>query len=145
MGTIGTFAIELYLKLLSVIKTFDKSTLQGNHPFGHDLGELYKSIKDEYGKELEDKYLRSKYIDKNKSLENYLIEVGKAFESWRYSYTKSKLEMNLNIISDLLLIFDEYTDVKFNDISKALAKKGINNFPDNSMQMLNIDDINDII
>lgn len=45
--------------------------------FGHNLGNLYESIKDEYGKDLEKEYLKSEYADKNKTLGDYLSEVGK--------------------------------------------------------------------
>ena len=40
LGTNGCFALELYLKFMMVINSFDVNNLSGNHIKGHKLDEL---------------------------------------------------------------------------------------------------------
>ena len=120
--TNGCFAIELYLKLLRVIDTYDNQACSGGYMKGHKLNELLTDLNTTYQQELETKFSNSKYVNQNVTLNQYLKNIGDYFERWRYSFESTNLDLNLNIISDLLNILGNYVNKKYKSIDTNVAK-----------------------
>lgn len=144
LGTNGCFAIELYLKFLMVIDSFDNQTLSGKHVFGHKLGKLYDSLKEQNNdliSELEDKYTLIKHKHQYNTLKDFLHSISNHFTDWRYCYEKGALNVNLNTLSDVLNLMEEITQSKYKPISKELAKQFSTSDNQQSMGIDNIDEI----
>ena len=143
MATNGCFSIELYLKFLMVLSTFDNTTFKGYHCKGHKLEKLhdYLSQKNQsLVNELNKEYSSSKFAIG--SFRDFLKNISKYFEQWRYAYDNGSLSMNLNLLSDILNILNECSEKVFNPISKILATGAPQ--PQNDNQILfysNEDDI----
>lgn len=123
LGTNGVFSIELYLKLLMVISTYDSRTFSGRHVRGHDLKQLYETLENinqAMINELEDTYSKSKYSN-GETLKEFLKGVKRQFEEWRYSYHYKKLNINLNKLSDLLNILEDYASKKILPVANDLS------------------------
>ncbi|GEM_PF-3411431 len=61
--------------------------------------------------DLEETYLKPKYSN-GETLKEYLKGVKRQFEEWRYSYDYKMLNINLNKLSDLLNILENYASKK---------------------------------
>lgn len=144
IGTNGVFAIELYLKFLMVVKSYDKTSFSGNHIKGHDLDLLLAEL-DRRDKNLvnilRDEFRNSKYC-KNQSLDDFLSSIKKQFEEWRYSYDKGQLNINLNTLSDLLNILETVSTNEFRIVSEHLANNAPH--PTDDKQTMNFNNLNDI-
>ena len=144
LGTNGVFAVELYMKFLMVVASYNSSTFSGKHDRGHNLDRLYKSLKKSYPimvSELETKYQSTKY-GSGDNLQNFLKGVRDQFEKWRYSYDSGVLNINLNKLSDLLNILEDYSRDKFRKISFDLVDNAPK--PQTDSQSMSINNINDI-
>ena len=144
LGTNGCFALELYLKFMMVITSFDASTLSGNHIKGHKLDELYNALNDRnnsYILELEKEQSNKKYNHSFKTLKDFLSGIKDHFIDWRYSYDSGSLNINLNILSDVLNIFEKFTNEKYLRVSEILARNGISFNDNQTMSIYNFDDI----
>ena len=144
LGTNGCFAVELYLKFLMVIDSFDASTLSGTHPKGHSLDFLYDQLKVQnatFISELESKYNKSKYTHNKASLKDFLTSIRDYFIDWRYSYDSGVLNVNLNTLSDVLNMLEDYSMKKFLAISEELAKHPVSTSDEQTMTISNLDDI----
>lgn len=144
LGTNGCFSIELYLKFLMAIDSFDEQTLSGKHKLGHKLGELYDALRKQnssWVNELEQKYNLSKHKHQYKSLGDFLNSINDYFVDWRYSYDKGALNVNLNTLSDVLNFFKEFSIKKYSKVAEVLAQHPVSN-PDN--QSMSIDSIDEI-
>ena len=144
LGTNGCFSIELYLKFLMVISSFNNRTLSGTHIKGHSLDDLYKELnrkKSNYVLELEDLYKQTKHKNSNNTLQDFLSGIHDHFTDWRYSYDSGTLNVNLNTLSDVLNLLEEYSNKKFLDVSSILAQHPVTQSDD---QTMSIDDFNDI-
>lgn len=148
LGTNGCFALELYLKFMMVINSFDDNTLSGNHITGHKLDELYNALDNQnnsYIQELEEEYSNTKYNYSFKTLKDFLCSIKDYFIDWRYSYDSGSLNINLNILSDVLNIFEKFTNEKYLSVSKILAQNEISINDDQTMSIDNFDDIKKLI
>ncbi len=144
LGTNGCFAIELYLKFLMVIDSFDSQTLSGKYVFGHKLGKLYDSLKEQNNdliSELEDKYTLIKHKHQYDTLKDFLHSISNHFTDWRYCYEKGALNVNLNTLSDVLNLMEGFTKSKYEPISKELKKQFSTSDNQQSMGIDNIDEI----
>ena len=144
LGTNGCFSIELYLKFLMVISSFDSQLLSGKHDFGHKLGELYDSLKTQNSSltnELESKYVLSKHKHQYNTLGDFLNSINDYFVDWRYFYDKGALSVNLNTLSDVLNIFEDFSNEKFLPVSEVLSHHPSSNSDDQSMSIDNSDEI----
>ena len=144
LGTNGCFAVELYLKFLMVIDSFDASTLSGTHPKGHSLDFLYDQLKVQNATviaELESEYSESKYKHDKTSLKDFLTSIRDYFIDWRYSYDSGVLNVNLNTLSDVLNMLEDYSKKKFLAISEELAKHPVSTSDGQTMTISDFDDI----
>ena len=144
LGTNGCFSIELYLKFLMVIDSFDNQLLSGKHETGHKLGELYSALKIQNSSltnEMEHKYALSKHKHQYNTLGVFLNSINEYFIDWRYSYDKGALSVNLNTLSDVLNIFEDFSNKKFLPVSVVLSQHPSSNFDDQSMSIDSFDDI----
>ena len=144
LGTNGCFALELYLKFMMVIDSFNVNTLSGNHIKGHKLDELYNALDNQnhsYIQELEKEYSNSKYTCFFKTLKDFLTSIIDYFIDWRYSYDSGSLNINLNLLSDVLNIFEKFTNDKYLSVSEILAQNGISFNDDQTMSIYDFDDI----
>ena len=144
LGTNGCFALELYLKFLIVVSTFNASDLSGKHPTGHKLDSLYCELKNtnsSFVNDLEKEYAKTKYRHSYLKLEDFLTSIKDHFMDWRYSYEKGALNINLNTLSDVLNIFEDYTITKFSKISNPFSNQQTIT-PDG--QSMSIDDVESI-
>jgi hypothetical protein len=125
LGTIGAFAVELYLKLLHTIATFDEKSKSGNHPAGrdgHNLWFIYNEIRSsnsDYTDKLEEIFAKSKLS--RETMEAFLQGIKENFIEWRYSYDKGNLNVNLNVLSDTLNILKSFSEEKFRCIADKLG------------------------
>lgn len=143
LGTNGSFAIELYLKFLSVIASYDFTTHQGKHIKEHKLGDLYDDLQSKnqsFITDLENEFSHSKY-NNGKTLKEFLDSINEYFVEWRYAYSEGELGMNLNTLSDTLRILEDYSTQKFFRVSQDLANIGIGNIPEQTMSYSNSDEI----
>ena len=127
LGTIGAFAIELYLKLLHAIATFDEGDKKGLHYTAHNLKSLYGFVTKanaEFIKQLEEVYKNSFYKkDYNESVLSFCKSIQALFNEWRYSHEKTKpLNVNLNELSDVLKMLKCFTNEKFIHISELIDR-----------------------
>ena len=144
LGTNGCFAVELYLKFLMVIDSFDISTLSGTHPKGHSLDLLYDYLKNQnvnFVNDLELEYSKSQYKSTNTNLKDFLTGIRDYFIDWRYSYDSGVLNVNLNTLSDVLNILEDYSIKKFLGVSEELAKNPVSNPDEQTMTISNFDDV----
>lgn len=144
LGTNGCFAVELYLKFLMVIDSFDASTLSGTHAKGHSLDFLYDQLKVQnatFITELESEYSESKYNHDKASLKDFLTSIRDYFIDWRYSYDSGVLNVNLNTLSDVLNMLEDYSMKKFLGVSEVLAKHPVSNPDEQTMTISNFNDI----
>ena len=144
LGTNGCFAVELYLKFLMVIDSFDASTLSGTHAKGHSLDFLYDQLKVQnatFIAELESEYSESKYKHDKSSLKDFLTSIRDYFIDWRYSYDSGVLNVNLNTLSDVLNMLEDYSMKKFLEVSEELAKHPVSIPDEQTMTISNFDDI----
>lgn len=144
LGTNGCFSIELYLKFLMVINSFDSQLLSGKHDLGHKLGELYDSLKIQNSmltNELEHEYALSNHKHQHNTLGAFLNSINDYFVGWRYSYDKGALNLNLNTLSDVLNIFEDFSNKKFLPVSEVLSHHPSSNSDDQSMSIDNSDEI----
>lgn len=127
LGTTGSFAIELYLKLLMVVASFDCTTNTGEHIRGHKLDELYdglQSINPSFITDLEKDFQKSNYSFSS-SLKAFLTSIKENFIDWRYCYDKGTLNVNLNTMCDTINILSNYSAKKFLPVAEQLATSGI--------------------
>ena len=144
LGTNGCFAVELYLKFLMVIESFDATTLSGTHPKGHSLDLLYDYLKNQnvnFVNDLELEYSKSQYKSTNTNLKDFLTGIRDYFIDWRYSYDSGVLNVNLNTLSDVLNILEDYSIKKFLGVSEELAKHPVSNPDEQTMTISNFDDV----
>lgn len=143
LGTNGCFALELYIKFLMVIGSFNASSNSGDHLKGHSLDVLYDNLKNRNATMiayLESLYSTSKYKHSFATLRDFLASIRDYFIDWRYSYDSGTLNVNLNTLSDVLNIFEEYSLNKFIPVSELIAIASAND--GQSMSIDNFDDIN---
>ena len=127
LGTIGAFAVELYLKLLHAIATFDEKNKRAFQYKDHDLNNLYNFIEnanEELIKHLEMIYKNHFYKkDYKESVSSFFKSIQDYFNEWRYSYEKTKpLNVNLNELSDVLKMLNCFTNEKFIHISELIDR-----------------------
>ena len=138
IGTNGVFAIELYLKFLITVSTYDEKTFSGKHAKGHDLKKLYSDLKHINPKivdKLESQYSNSSYA-KKESFEKFLKSIKWQFEKWRYSYDSGELSINLNKLSDVLNILEHISIGEYTPVADDLAKNAP--IPKNDNQSMTI-------
>ena len=144
LGSVACSSIELYLKFLAVIASFNTCSHSGYHFRGHFLDELYTGIKgidSNYTDDLETLFSHSKY-NKGQSLFDFLKEIREQFLDWRYVYDKGNLTVNLNTLSDLLNILEKYSSEKYIPISKHIR---LGSSVEQSMFIDNFDDVKEDI
>jgi hypothetical protein len=123
LGTNGVFSIELNFKLLMVISIYDSRIFSGKHVKGHDLKQLYKALENINPTMINDfeiEYSKTIYAN-GESLKEFLKGVKRQFEEWRYFYDYKKLKINLNELSDLLNILEDYASKKILLVAVDLA------------------------
>jgi len=124
LATTSCFAVELYLKFLMVINSFDEKRNYGYHCRGHELDELYSQLNKYYPDtiiELENEYSKSHYKGNNNTLLDFLKSIKKHFVNWRYAYESGSLDMNLNTMSDTLNMLNKFATKKYNPIADKLS------------------------
>lgn len=144
LGTNGCFSLELYLKFLLVINSFNNSTLLGEHMKGHSLDDLYDELNrlnSTYTTDLENLYSKSKYKYSNKTLRDFLAGIKNYFIDWRYSYDKGPLNVNLNTLTDVLNYMEDYSLKKYLPVSQILAQHQFSTSDDQTMSINNFGDI----
>ena len=144
LGSASCFSIELYLKFLAVIASFNTSSHSGYHFTGHCLDKLYinlKEIDSNYTDELETLFSHSKY-NEGQGLFDFLKGIREQFLDWRYVYDSGSLTVNLNTLSDVLNILERYSSKKFIPISKYIRS---GSSVEQSMSIVNFDDIKEEI
>lgn len=142
LGTNGCFSVELYLKFLMVIDSFDPNTLTGNHVKGHALDDLFKELDKRNHtmvSEIKTEFSNRRYS--NGTLIEFLTKIRDYFVDWRYSYDFGALNINLNTLSDLLNVLEKYSIKKFLPVSEVLAANGTATDDNQSMSISNFDDI----
>ena len=142
LGTNGCFAIELYLKFIMVIDSFNTSTGSGDHLRRHSLDILYDYLKNQNSSiisDLESLYSSTTHKHSFNTLRDFLASIRDYFIDWRYSYDSGALNVNLNTLSDVLNIFEDYSLKKFKSISGLIT---ISSASDG--QSMSIDDFDDI-
>lgn len=130
--TNGCFAVELYFKFLTVLSNFDKEKCSGKFYKGHDLAELYELLPKTttYKEDLNNLYQHTKYKRNMLTLKEFLESIRLYFESWRYSFSGSKLRLFLNPLSDLLNILEEYSESKAKPIIPNIKDLEFKNYKD---------------
>ena len=144
LGSASCFSIELYLKFLAVIASFNTISHSGYHFRGHCLDELYinlKEIDSNYTDELETLFSHSKY-NEGQGLFDFLKSIREQFLDWRYVYDSGNLTVNLNTLSDLLNILEKYSSEKYIPISKHIR---LGSSVEQSMFIDNFDDVKEDI
>ena len=142
LAVTGMFAIELFLKLLRVIDTFDPTLCQGQHLKTHDVKHLFDNLDDSTQNELSKRFDSGKYTN-GQSLINFLELTSTYFLDWRYAYTSNALSFNLNTMWDIICLLDDYSNDKYLAISNVLASNGLSALPDQFISISNPDDIRD--
>lgn len=144
LGTNGCFALELYLKFLTVEASFNSENLSGTHLKIHKLDELYDEltrVNYDYIQDLENNYSNIKYKGRWLTLKDFLSSIGDYFVDWRYAYDKGMLNINLNTLSSVLNFMEEYSMGKFRPIADILAKNQPLTSDNQTMSISNFDDI----
>lgn len=140
----GCFSIELYLKFLSVEATFDDCLVSGKHMTGHKLDELYddlSSINPTYISDLENLFSCSSYKGCFKTLKEFLSSIKEYFVKWRYAYSSSAMNFNLNTMSDVINFLNDYSKEKYRRIADVIANNVAPVVDNQTMSIFNLDDI----
>lgn len=120
----GCFTIELLLKYLYALQQYNKAKDTSRHPFGHDLAKLYSDlckIDKKTCDELENRF-KTLHYSYNQSLSVFLKKISKGYEKWRYSYTKSKLCLSLNTVSDVINILFNASESEYKNLCDDFRK-----------------------
>lgn len=129
LGTIGCFSIELYLKFLSVILSFNDSKKEGKHIKCHSLDKLFKDITNNYPKKankiLSD--IHNWYDKKTFNLVKFFKSIKDGFIDWRYAYSSGALNYNLNDLSFVMNALETVSNELFIPVSRILASVNLNN------------------
>lgn len=144
IGVNGCFAIELYLKFLSVEATFDDCRVFGKHKIGHKLDDLYDDLSSAdptYILELEKGFSHSAYKGSFKTLKDFFSSINKYFEKWRYAYESGALNFNLNTMSDVLNLLDKYSMEKYIPIADVIVKNAAPVADNQTLDVFNFEDI----
>lgn len=144
LGTDGCFAVELYLKFLSVEASFSHTTISGTHIATHDLYLLYDALDKTattYVADLETEYSKIKYKDSYPTLKDFLKGIREYFIEWRYAYDKGVLNINLNTLSDVLNFMEKYSMEKYLPIANVLANNPSSTVDAQTMTLSSSDDI----
>lgn len=144
IGVNGCFSVELYLKFLSVEATFDDCLVSGKHKIGHKLDELYddlSSTNPTYISDLENLFSRSPYKGCFKKLKEFLSSINEYFVKWRYAYASGALNFNLNTMSDVINLLDDYSMEKYRRIADVIANNVAPVADNQTMSISNFDDI----
>ena len=143
LGTIGCFSIELYLKFLSVILSFDDSKKEGKHIKCHSLDKLFEDITNNYpikaNKILSD--IHNWYDKKTFNLVEFLSSIKDGFIDWRYAYSSGVLNCNLNDLSFVMNALESVSNDLYIPVSRSLASVNLNK---KIQQYMTFDDINSI-
>lgn len=143
LGTIGCLSIELYLKFLSVILSFNDSKKEGVHIKCHSLDKLFEDIAIHYPQKANeilndiDKF----YSKTPFNFIDFLDSIKEGFIDWRYAYSKGDLHYNLNHLSSVLNALETISNDLCVPISKSLIEA---NLKKNNQQSMTFDDINSI-
>ena len=143
LGTIGCFSIELYIKFIMVILSFDYQKNEGKHIKCHCLDHLFDAITIRYPNEANEivKKIHSRSNKKEFNFINFLKSIKDGFIDWRYSYSKGNLSCNLNDLSFVLNALETISNELFIPVSQSLSHNSSNK---NSEECMIIDDINSI-
>ena len=129
MATNGCLSIELYLKFLTVLATYQDSTNQGEHLKTHDLIILYNDLNQKgptYISDIEKEYQSIQHKGTTGTFKDFCDSVKEYFIEWRYAHTASTLSLNLNTLSDVLNILDRYSENAFRSVSAKITKHPAN-------------------
>ena len=138
------FFIELYFKFLMVIDSFNHATLSGTHFKGHSLDDLYDQLNRQnsrYISDLEAEYNKSEYKHQYATLKDFLSSIRDYFIDWRYAYDSGTLNVNLNTLSDVLNLLEEYSLNQYRPVSEILAQNSVSQPDGQTMSIDNFDDI----
>lgn len=143
LGTIGCFSIELYLKFLSVIFSFNESEKEGVHIKCHSLDKLFNDIAIHYPKKTNEilSDIHNWYNKKQFDLVDFLKSIKDGFIDWRYAYSKGELHCNLNDLSFVMNALESVSNDLYIPVSRTLAST---NFNEKIQQYMTFDDINAI-
>lgn len=144
IGVNGCFAIELYLKFLSVEATFDDCRVSGEHKIGHKLDDLYDDLSSAdptYISDLEKVFSHSAYKGCFKTLKDFFSSINEYFVKWRYAYESGALNFNLNTMSDVLNLLDKYSMEKYIPIADVIVKNAAPVADNQTLAIFNSDDI----
>jgi hypothetical protein len=87
-----SFSLELYLKCLLEIENINK-------PRTHEIAILYNKLSNNIKSKVSDN------VPQYRKFEDSLKEISNAFEEWRYSYEKEKLNIEIGKINKAITIF----------------------------------------
>src|SRR5574344_1708901 len=110
---------------------------------GYEEGGQYDYLKNQNSSiisDLESLYSSTTHKHSFNTLRDFLASIRDYFIDWRYSYDSGALNVNLNTLSDVLNIFEDYSLKKFIPISGLIT---ISSASDG--QSMSIDDFDDII
>lgn len=143
LGTIGCLSIELYLKFLSVILSFDDSKKEGSHIKSHSLDKLFNDISIHYPQQTKQilNDIHHWYDKKTFNFVEFLNSIKDGFIDWRYAYSKGELHCNLNDLSFVINVLESLSVDLYLPVSKSLSEIILSK---NNQQSMTFDDINSI-
>lgn len=143
LGTIGCFSIELYLKFLSVILSFNDSKKEGVHIKCHSLDKLFEDIAIHYPQKAAEilSDIHNWYSKTTFNLTRFLSSIKDGFIDWRYAYSKGALNCNLNDLSFVMNALESVSNDLYIPVSRSLASVNLNK---KIQQYMTFDDINSI-
>jgi hypothetical protein len=136
LGTIGSFSIELYLKLICVIESFNISTCSGQFERTHDLSVLYTNIGN--GNSVFGQQIDSNFNDLNtricpqvaQKMTDFLASIRASFLEWRYSFSSGDISTNLNLMSNAINALSEFINAQYISVADAISRSP--NYPQGS-------------
>lgn len=139
LGTIGCLSIELYLKFLSVILSFNDSKKEGVHIKCHSLDKLFEDIAIHYPQKANEilNYIDKFYSKTPFNFIDFLDSIKEGFIDWRYAYSKGDLHYNLNHLSSVINALESVSNDLYIPVSKSLVST---NFNKKIQQYMTIDD-----
>lgn len=142
-----------YVKVIGAVKeinTIFKYIVIGNGKvyfddiYGIDRDLVYddlSSTNPTYISDLENLFSRSPYKGCFKTLKEFLSSINEYFVKWRYAYASGALNFNLNTMSDVINLLDDYSMGKYRRIADVIANNVAPVADNQTMSISNFDDI----
>lgn len=143
LGTVGCFSVELYLKFLSVILSFNDSKKEGVHIKCHSLDKLFNDIAIHYPQKVDEilSDIHNWYDKKTFNLVEFLSSIKDGFIDWRYAYSSGVLNCNLNDLSFVMNALETVSNELFIPVSRILSSINLNKKIQQYMTFDNLDSI----